>query len=75
MVPALILVPEPYYNEAGYESRKQQTEMADRSKRYNETATINSLEYLLKVLSSIFLKRSRVGPVFLIATKYGCLLL
>ncbi|EPB67871.1 hypothetical protein ANCCEY_13036 [Ancylostoma ceylanicum] len=47
--PALILVPEPYYNEAGYESRKQQTEMADRSKRYNETATINSLEYLLKI--------------------------
>ncbi|KIH50708.1 ubiquitin--protein ligase [Ancylostoma duodenale] len=43
-----IQVPEPYYNEAGYESRKQQTEMADRSKRYNETATINSLEYLLK---------------------------
>ncbi|EYB83488.1 hypothetical protein Y032_0334g2831 [Ancylostoma ceylanicum] len=48
-IQALILVPEPYYNEAGYESRKQQTEMADRSKRYNETATINSLEYLLKI--------------------------
>ncbi|KAK6742185.1 hypothetical protein RB195_009822 [Necator americanus] len=48
-IQALILVPEPYYNEAGYESRKQQSEMADRSKRYNETATINSLEYLLKI--------------------------
>ncbi|VDK51938.1 unnamed protein product [Cylicostephanus goldi] len=48
-IQALILVPEPYYNEAGYETRKQQTEMADRSKRYNETATINSLEYLLKI--------------------------
>ncbi|CAJ0599510.1 unnamed protein product [Cylicocyclus nassatus] len=48
-IQALILVPEPYYNEAGYETRKQQTEMADRSKRYNETATINSLEYMLKI--------------------------
>ncbi|PIO58836.1 ubiquitin--protein ligase, partial [Teladorsagia circumcincta] len=45
---ALILVPEPYFNEAGYESRKQQSEMSDRSRRYNETAAINSLEYLLK---------------------------
>ncbi|KAK6023098.1 ubiquitin--protein ligase, partial [Ostertagia ostertagi] len=44
----LILVPEPYFNEAGYESRKQQSEMSDRSRRYNETAAINSLEYLLK---------------------------
>ncbi|VDO24422.1 unnamed protein product [Haemonchus placei] len=48
-IQALILVPEPYFNEAGYESRKQQSEMSDRSRRYNETATINSLEYLLKV--------------------------
>ncbi|WKX99358.1 hypothetical protein Q1695_014328 [Nippostrongylus brasiliensis] len=48
-IQALILVPEPYFNEAGYESRKQQSEMSDRSRRYNETATINSLEYLLKI--------------------------
>ncbi|KAK5982092.1 Ubiquitin--protein ligase [Trichostrongylus colubriformis] len=48
-IQALILVPEPYFNEAGYESRKQQSEMSDRSRRYNETATVNSLEYLLKI--------------------------
>ncbi|VDP47922.1 unnamed protein product [Heligmosomoides polygyrus] len=48
-IQALILVPEPYFNEAGYEVRKQQSEMSDRSRRYNETAAINSLEYLLKV--------------------------
>ncbi|KJH46281.1 ubiquitin--protein ligase [Dictyocaulus viviparus] len=48
-IQALVLVPEPYYNEAGYESRKEQKEMGDRSRRYNEMATINSLEYLYKI--------------------------
>ncbi|KAJ1347238.1 E2/E3 hybrid ubiquitin-protein ligase ube2o [Parelaphostrongylus tenuis] len=48
-IQALILVPEPYFNEAGYENRKLQSEMGDKSRRYNETAAINSLEYLHKI--------------------------
>ncbi|VDM52195.1 unnamed protein product [Angiostrongylus costaricensis] len=49
VIQSLILVPEPYFNEAGYENRKLLTEMSDKSRRYNETVAINSLEYLHKI--------------------------
>ncbi|GMT21235.1 hypothetical protein PFISCL1PPCAC_12532 [Pristionchus fissidentatus] len=48
-IQGLILNAEPYFNEAGYESRKNVPEHEANSKRYNETAAINSLEYLWRI--------------------------
>ncbi|GMR42580.1 hypothetical protein PMAYCL1PPCAC_12775, partial [Pristionchus mayeri] len=48
-IQGLILNSEPYFNEAGYEERKNVPEHEANSKRYNETATINSLEYLWRI--------------------------
>ncbi|CAJ0561999.1 unnamed protein product, partial [Mesorhabditis spiculigera] len=51
-IQGLILVPEPFFNEAGYEERKILPGSTDNSKRYNETAMINSLHYLIKIYNS-----------------------
>ncbi|KAF8359870.1 hypothetical protein PRIPAC_94865, partial [Pristionchus pacificus] len=48
-IQGLILNAEPYFNEAGYEERKNVPEHEANSKRYNETATINSLEYMWRI--------------------------
>ncbi|GMS89604.1 hypothetical protein PENTCL1PPCAC_11779, partial [Pristionchus entomophagus] len=48
-IQGLILNAEPYFNEAGYEERKNVPEHEANSKRYNETAAINSLEYMWRI--------------------------
>ncbi|PAV92047.1 hypothetical protein WR25_22705 [Diploscapter pachys] len=47
-IQALILVRDPFFNEAGYENRRNEPESLDHSRRYNEVASVNSLEYLIK---------------------------
>ncbi|KHN82070.1 Ubiquitin-conjugating enzyme E2 O [Toxocara canis] len=49
-IQGLILVPEPYFNEAGYESRKNLPVAIERSRRYNEMALVNSLDYFYRIM-------------------------
>uniref|UniRef100_F1KQX0 Ubiquitin-conjugating enzyme E2 O n=1 Tax=Ascaris suum TaxID=6253 RepID=F1KQX0_ASCSU len=49
-IQGLILVPEPYFNEAGYESRKNVAVAVERSRRYNEMALVNSLDYFYRIM-------------------------
>lgn len=49
-IQGLILVAEPYFNEAGYESRKNAPVAVERSRRYNEMALVNSLDYFYRIM-------------------------
>lgn len=43
----LILVKEPYYNEAGYENHRGTKTSQDNSKKYNEMVYLKSLQVIL----------------------------
>lgn len=45
----MILVAEPFYNEAGYEARRHEPDTITRSQRYSEGAAVNAFEYMFEV--------------------------
>jgi ubiquitin-conjugating enzyme E2 O len=46
----LILNREPYFNEAGYETRRGYAESIEKSRRYNEMALIRSIDNLVQIV-------------------------
>jgi len=52
-IQGLILNAEPYFNEAGFESRRTHPESAEKSRRYNELALIRNIESLWKLTSKL----------------------
>uniref|UniRef100_A0A0B7AQH6 UBC core domain-containing protein n=1 Tax=Arion vulgaris TaxID=1028688 RepID=A0A0B7AQH6_9EUPU len=52
-IQGLILVPEPYYNEAGYERQRGTQVGQENSRMYNEMATLKTVQSLIKMCHSL----------------------
>ena len=50
VVLGLILVPEPYYNEAGYEKQRGSQQGHENSRMYNEMALVKTVQAMTKTI-------------------------